>query len=293
MIDLNVSLTIAKKAAKSAGENLMAHFGQQHEFHSKNSGTNVYIDLDMTSNDIIAQTISEGWFALTDTPFLIITEESVCPVITQKANGMILFKDYTDNLDDWKGPCWVIDPICGSIAYARGIRDFIISIALVYDGQVLLAVVYDPCHNELFHAVLGKGAYLSDTAIHPSHVSELNEAVVSIEHKVFRETDPETIQNIAKNVRRMRTAMTCGLEMCYVACGRIDAVIKLDQAFYDYIGGALILAEASKTPKSLISINNSESILPFRCLGCRASFIASNALVTDELFKKYPNIPSE
>lgn len=288
MIDLEKAYNIAETAVRKSGEHLMNNFGNNHALYNRNKiKREVSSKLDDESNHIIIETIISKWFELGDnTKILILSEETLYPIIAIKNDKeKIECTDYKGNLQEWNDYCWVIDPICGSIAYARGIRDFIISITLVQNHQALLAVVYDPSYNELFHAVCGEGAYLNGTKIRPSNISSLDEAVVSIEQKVIRDVIPEIIRNIALKVRRMRTAMTCALEMCYVACGRIDAAIKLDQAFYDYIGGALILFEASYNKVGLVNLKTGKSILPFSRLGCRVSFIASNGLVIDELMQ--------
>jgi fructose-1,6-bisphosphatase/inositol monophosphatase family enzyme len=137
----------------------------------------------------------------------------------------------------------------------------------------------------MFHAILGGGAYLKGMRIWPAATADLSESVISLEHRVYQDLPPETVSAIAHAAQKVRTAMTCGLEMCYVACGRIDAVVKLDQAFYDYIGGALILSEALQGKRGLIDLMTRENILPFTHLGCRVSFLASNGLVSNELLR--------
>jgi fructose-1,6-bisphosphatase/inositol monophosphatase family enzyme len=86
------------------------------------------------------------------------------------------------------------------------------------------------------------------------------------------------VQALAKAVLRVRTAATCGLELCYVADGRLDGLIKLNQAFYDYIGGSLILKE-SAGEKALLSLQGKPSVLPLQEINSRCSFIANNAIL--------------
>ena len=67
------------------------------------------------------------------------------------------------DISDWSNAeyVWVIDPIDGTINYARGISEYCISVALMYRREVIMGVVYNPIKDELFYATKGKGAYLS------------------------------------------------------------------------------------------------------------------------------------
>ena len=285
-IDLKRALEIAEQAAREAGRYLMAHFGPNHCMYNKDdTPSGICSRFDGDSSEIIIKSLLEQWFeAYPETEVLIISEESEAPILAARCNKRPFCRtSYTDEVRDWMGMCWVIDPICGSVGYARGIRDFIISIALVCGNEALAAVVYDPPHDELFYAAKEQGAYLNGMSISPANTEKLSEAVVSVEHEYYRSAPLESIREIACAVRRLRTAMTCALELCYVACGRLDAVVKLNQAFYDYIGGALILTEALGSTQGLVRTEDGQSVLPFLYLGYRTGFYATNGLVLSEL----------
>jgi myo-inositol-1(or 4)-monophosphatase len=63
---------------------------------------------------------------------------------------------------------WVVDPIDGTIPYSLGMPTSNFSLALVRDGVVLVAVIYDPFLQCLYSAVRGQGAFLNDEPIHVS-----------------------------------------------------------------------------------------------------------------------------
>jgi myo-inositol-1(or 4)-monophosphatase len=54
---------------------------------------------------------------------------------------------------------WVVDPIDGTNSFVHGIPEFVISVALVEDGEPLLGVVHNPASGEMYHAVRGRGAW--------------------------------------------------------------------------------------------------------------------------------------
>jgi len=147
---------------------------------------------------------------------------------------------------------WVIDPICGTVPFSRGIPDFIISVACVSVDdplKILVGIVIDPVHNEIFYAEAGRGSFLNGQPIKVSNIKSTkelkNRGIISIEHKMIRETEYNNWAiKLSQKVARFRTAGTCGLEFCYVASGRLDAVLKARQPLYDYAAGLLILREA-------------------------------------------------
>jgi myo-inositol-1(or 4)-monophosphatase len=61
---------------------------------------------------------------------------------------------------------WIIDPIDGTIEFAKGLPEYAISVALVENNEPIVAAIFNPATNELFHAVKGKGAWLHDQRIH-------------------------------------------------------------------------------------------------------------------------------
>src|SRR4026208_448137 len=63
---------------------------------------------------------------------------------------------------------WIIDPIDGTVNFAHSIPLCCVSIALEYNGEIVLGSVYNPLMNELFFAEKGKGATLNDKQIRVS-----------------------------------------------------------------------------------------------------------------------------
>ena len=61
---------------------------------------------------------------------------------------------------------WVLDPIDGTINFARDSPLCSISLSLVIDGQPVLGIVDAPLLGERFIARQGEGAYLNGTRIH-------------------------------------------------------------------------------------------------------------------------------
>jgi len=56
---------------------------------------------------------------------------------------------------------WIVDPIDGTREFAAGIPEYAVSVALVQNGNPVVAAVYNPPKDELYTARAGKGAWLN------------------------------------------------------------------------------------------------------------------------------------
>lgn len=60
---------------------------------------------------------------------------------------------------------WICDPVDGTAMYARGIPVSVFSLALAYEGNPIIGVVYDPFTDNLYTAIKGKGAFKNNKKI--------------------------------------------------------------------------------------------------------------------------------
>ena len=61
---------------------------------------------------------------------------------------------------------WVCDPIDGTGMYVNHVPVFVFSLALVYHGEPIVGVVYNPSEDKLYTAIKNEGAYCNDIKIH-------------------------------------------------------------------------------------------------------------------------------
>lgn len=144
---------------------------------------------------------------------------------------------------------WIIDPLDGTTNFAHGYPFFCVSIALVVDGRQSLGVVYDPTHDEMFHAVAGRGAYLNGRRIRVSKAAELKDSLIVTgfyydRGKIMRRTLDKMGDFLTKNVHGIRRDGSAALDMCYVACGRIDGYWEYVLSPWDFAAASLIAKEA-------------------------------------------------
>jgi myo-inositol-1(or 4)-monophosphatase len=139
--------------------------------------------------------------------------------------------------------CWLVDPLDGTKNFAHGYRRFCVSIALAIDGEVQLGVVLNPIAWELFVAERGKGATLNDVPIAVSALDELDGALVA--STVDRAPEQlARLSRVAAAVRAVRCDGSAALDLCDVACGRLDGYFEAGLQPWDTAAGGLIVAEA-------------------------------------------------
>ncbi len=143
---------------------------------------------------------------------------------------------------------WVIDPLDGTTNFAHGYPAFCVSIGLEVDGRVVLGVVYDPVHDELFHAVRGRGAFVNRRRIQVSEQKVLSRSLLATgfpydiaESKIDNLDNFARMYKVAQGIRRGGSA---ALDLCYLACGRFDGFWELKLHAWDVAAGTVIIEEA-------------------------------------------------
>lgn len=142
---------------------------------------------------------------------------------------------------------WIVDPIDGTVNYAHGYPFFCASVALEIDGAVQVGAVYDGERDELFTAVLGQGAQLNGARVDVTEESDLKRALCCTG---FAYNVPDRLRNlelfgrVLPVVQGVRRAGSAALDVCYVACGRLDAFWELTLQPWDTAAATLILREA-------------------------------------------------
>ncbi len=150
--------------------------------------------------------------------------------------------------DLFKGDLWIIDPIDGTVNFIHGHYQSAISIAYAKDGVVQMGLVYGPFYDELFIAVRGQGATCNGKAIKASECRTLVDALVATGFPYAREDDflagaLKRLGAVLKNCQDIRRIGACSLDICWVACGRLDAYYESVQP-WDMAAASLIAKEA-------------------------------------------------
>lgn len=145
------------------------------------------------------------------------------------------------------GVRWVVDPLDGTTNYLYGLAGFGVSIAAEVDGRVIAAAVNDPVRGELFTAARGGGSFCNDSPIGVSDADDLSTSLVGTGFAYesgTRRWQAEVLTTVLPLVRDIRRSGAAAVDLCSVACGRLDAHYEHNLAPWDLAAGVLIAEEA-------------------------------------------------
>ena len=157
---------------------------------------------------------------------------------------------------------FAVSPIEGLINFAHGNPDFAVSVALVEDNVPICAVVYNPARDETFFAEKGKGAfkegYRNHERLRVSSVKDLDKALIT---GTVADKD-----NLADNIKLHSAIMTktgnlrisgcIALDLAYLAGGKFDASVSLNNHLCSIMGGILLVKEAGGSIRAVKQKDN-------------------------------------
>jgi myo-inositol-1(or 4)-monophosphatase len=215
--------SIAGEAARAAARVITQTYGSPDPVGRKSSPTDVVTQTDLRAEELVRRLLNEA------TPRAgVLAEEGGTSGAAERLQ-------------------WVIDPLDGTINFLYGVPVFAVSIAAAVDGEVVAGAVVDVLRNELFSASAGGGARRDGSAIAVSACTALPDALVATGFSYqasVRSLQGEVTQRLLSRARDVRCFGSAALELCWVACGRLDGYYQRDTEVWDRAAGALIAAEA-------------------------------------------------
>lgn len=174
---------------------------------------------------------------------------------------------------------WILDPVDGTTNLMHDYRHSVVSLALCRRKEIVLGIVYDPFHDELFHAVKGEGSFLNGKPIHVSSARKLSETIIGV-GTAKREVAKENFARFLKvyeNSQDIRRLGSAALELAYTACGRQGGYFEVYLNPWDYAAGMLLVQEAG----GKVSDWDGNELEP----GRGSQVAGTNGLVHEELLK--------
>lgn len=150
------------------------------------------------------------------------------------------------------GITWIVDPIDGTVNYAKGFAHYAVSIAAVTgvprinEWAALAAVIYQPRLDECFRAAKGHGAYLGDAKLSVSEEGAAG-ALVATGFGYDPAThagDLEALGRVMKHARDIRRMGSAALDLANIAAGRLDVYFERGLHAWDMAAGFLLVEEA-------------------------------------------------
>ena len=153
-----------------------------------------------------------------------------------------------NTISEKKNTNWIVDPLDGTTNFVHGIPCYSVSIALEENGEILLGVVYEISRDECFYAYKDGSAFLNSLKIQVSERKNLSESLIATGFPIYNFSRIEAYVSALKHfmqrthgIRRIGSAAT---DLCYLACGRVDAFFEYNLNPWDVAAGALIIKEA-------------------------------------------------
>ncbi|KAG0565150.1 hypothetical protein M758_8G163800 [Ceratodon purpureus] len=228
-VDVDGCLAVAIDCAKRAGQIIVNNFHSAKTVEHKGM-VDLVTETDKACEDLIFKQLKLSFPA-----HELIGEE------TSAENGTPLLTD---------APTWVVDPLDGTTNFVHKFPFVCVSIGLVVNKVPVVGVVYNPIIDELFTAVQGKGAFLNGKRIYASSQEKIGNAMLATEVGTARDKKTvdrttNTINNLLYQVRSVRLSGSCAMNLCGIACGRLDMFYELGFGGpWDVAGGVLIVQEA-------------------------------------------------
>lgn len=218
--ELRDLLAIAEAAAVRASMALKSHRSDWSGVTSVD-GREVKIDADERAEALILDELARA------APFPVISEEKGW---VEGAPGALM---------------WAVDPLDGSVNYARGYPHCAVSVALLRDGAPVLGVVDCFLLQERFTGIDGVGAWLNGAVI---RVSSIADASAGILHTgIPARADPNSMRKFETRLsqwRKVRMIGSAATALAYVAAGRAEAYRESGSMIWDVAAGCALVKAA-------------------------------------------------
>jgi myo-inositol-1(or 4)-monophosphatase len=181
-------------------------------------------------------------------------EEAIAELLRAERPDDALVGEEGSGDEGTSGRRWVVDPLDGTTNYLYRFPAWGVSVALEDADGGLAGVVHDPLGGETFRAARGAGADLNGDPIQVNDHDDLATALVATGFGYdadVRAGQAELLRTVLPRVRDIRRAGAAALDLCSVACGRLDGYFERGVNHWDYAAGALIVQEAGGATRPL------------------------------------------
>jgi myo-inositol-1(or 4)-monophosphatase len=233
-------LEIAREAARAAADELRPRFGHRvADVRSKSSPTDLVSEADVAAEQAIREVLAR-----------------------RRPQDAILGEEGGETGDgDLR---WVVDPLDGTINFLFGIPVYAVSVACEDASGALAGIVLDPSRDECFAATRSGEATLNGSVIEGSTRSELATSLVATGFGYdasVRSRQAAIVAQVLPRVRDIRRAGAAAIDLCWCACGRLDAYYERGVKPWDVAAGGLIAARSGLAVRELPANQDGEAIV--------------------------------
>ena len=247
-----MDLQIIEQIAKKAGTEALKIYNQNFSIECKDDNSPL-TDADKASNEIICNEL---------------VKISSYPILSEE-NKIISYKERKK----WNY-YWCIDPIDGTKEFIKKNGEFTINIALIYNNEPVLGVVYAPVIEEIYFTDNHNSykAKLSIDSFELKNIKKLpikrddNKLIIVASKSHLNDETKEFIESIKTDKEKEFISKGSSLKLCMVAEGKADIYPRLaptmewdtgaGQAIVEISGGKVVDAQTGESLKY-----NKESLL--------------------------------
>jgi len=234
---LDSLLDVAVRASKLAGEIILGNAGGAEVLKSKANSRDLLTIIDPLCEKKIRETVS-ATFPSHD----FLGEEDVPP--GKEASAAAIDAKLANNPSKY---LWIVDPIDGTSNFVHGMPLCMPSVAVAYQGEVVVGVIHDPHRQETFTAVRGRGAYMNGERMKVGEQQHIGDAIVGMGSPPAEESMQMSLAALPVLMPKVRTIRMLGsaaLMLAWVANGRLTAYWEYDLSSWDVAAGSLLIEEA-------------------------------------------------
>ena len=178
----------------------------------------------------------------------LLAEQQIITILNQSYPEFNILGEESGEINRGSEFCWIIDPLDGTHNFLHGHPHCAVSIALRYQDEIIVGVVYDPFRNELFSARKGAGAQLDGRRIRVSETTKLSDSLLctGFPYRDVADTRPwlKTFALVLPRAQSIHRTGSSVLDLAYVAAGRYDGFWEFGLRTWDIAAGALLIQEA-------------------------------------------------
>lgn len=154
---------------------------------------------------------------------------------------------------------WIVDPIDGTVNFMYDLPVVSVSIAATIDRQVVAGAVADVVRGEVFTGSAGNGVRRDGVQVRPSDTTNLHDALVGTGFSYAadqRRQEAAAVARILPAARDIRCFGSAALQLCWVACGRLEAFYQRGLQEWDVAAGAFLAREAGARVEQNVGASN-------------------------------------
>jgi myo-inositol-1(or 4)-monophosphatase len=143
---------------------------------------------------------------------------------------------------------WIIDPLDGTTNFIHKCPPYSISVALMYNHELIMGVIHEITSGDTFYSWLGHDVYLNDDKIHVSQVDKLADSFIAtgFPYINYQRIDPymELLRYLMEQTPGVRRLGSAAIDLAYVAAGRFEAFFEYNLNPWDVAAGAFLVHQA-------------------------------------------------